>query len=133
MSTDPDPHEENELLDAILADPAWSEANEQSKQEAVREMQRVKWRARAHTLLRCAAVFAVLVASVSTMLLNGDRSTSGGHIAQQETRPALLQEAEIGDDELLAMLPAGSAVVAQVNGEAVLVFLDPQIEAQFAR
>jgi len=54
-------------------------------------------------------------------------------VAQQETGSALLKDAKIGDDELLAMLPAGSAVVAQVNGETVLVFLDPQIEAQFAR
>lgn len=131
MSTDSESHEENELLDAILADSTWSEASERSKQEALREMQRGKWRARAHTLLRCAAVFAVLAASVGTMLINGGRSTSGGHIAQQETGSAILQETEIGDDELLAMLPAGSAVVAQVNGETVLVFLDPQVEAQF--
>ena len=133
MSTDPDSPEENELLDAILADPDWTAANERSKQEAVREMQRAKWRARARTLLRCAAVFAVLATCVSTMVLNRGRSTSGGHVAQQETGSALLKDAKIGDDELLAMLPAGSAVVAQVNGETVLVFLDPQIEAQFAR
>ena len=132
MKTDPRHDGQPDLLDVILADDEWTAASERSRRAALLEMRRAKWHQRAQTLLRCAAVLAVLAVGVSTMLLNGDLSDVDGQ-PSTGNRLKHVEAAQIGDEELLAMLPEGSAVVAQVNGETVLVFLDPEIEAQFVR
>lgn len=129
MKTGPEPHDEDRLLDAILADDGWTETSSRIRNEGLREMRRAKWEGRVPTLLRCAAVVAVLFALITTVIFSGNRPATGD---VKTASPAPKMET-IDDNELLAMLPEGSAVVAQVNGETVLVFLDPEVEAAFAR
>jgi hypothetical protein len=130
MKNGPDSKDQDRLLDAILADESWTEASNRMRAAGVRKMRQGKWRDRGRLLLRCAAVVTVLAGLITSMVMSGHRMTESLAPTNVSAEPELEM---IGDAELLALLPEGSAVVAQVNGETMLVFLDPDVEAAFAR
>ena len=133
MKNEPEPKDQDQLLHAILDDESWAAASEQMRAAGLQEIRRGKWRRRSHLVLRCAAVLAVLAALITSIMISGNRPTDS-HTVAEPTEMAKESKLEIIDDaQLLAMLPEGSAVVAEVNGEAVLVFLDPEGEALYAR
>jgi hypothetical protein len=124
MKNDREPNEVNGLLNAVLADDDWHALNCSLKREALTAIGVARRRRRLVIWFgqgTCAA--ALLVGAVWWL-----RPPSRGDmtVAEISGQPpsAHTEKHFIGEDEMLAMFPAGSCVVAEVNGQKTLVFFD---------
>src|SRR6185436_852521 len=120
----------DKLLDAVLADDEWH-----ALQCAVREQgllalearrRRRRWRI-GLSQAACAAI--VVLAAVSAWHSNRLPHPPGIQVAS--TAP-VTSASFISEEEMLAMFPKGSCIVAEVDGQRQLVFLEPaQAQAGF--
>jgi len=126
MKTNPDPHEEDALLEAVLRDDSWQAANATAKQEALGVFQA---RQRLRRLTRWGGAAAALaVAAAACWIISQPDKTSpraAVHIAGPNPIKYLT------DDELLALFPPGSCFLAEVDGQKELVFFDPKVEREY--
>ena len=118
------PESNDVLLNVVLADEAWHAVNSSLKREALAVIgaQRRKQRLRLWT--GGAACAALLLIGVGSWLR--PTAPSPAPVAQTSGQPAA-PRAEvqfISEEEMLAMFPPGSCVVAEVNGRKELVFFD---------
>jgi hypothetical protein len=124
MKNDRESNEADALLNAVLADDGWHALNSSLKREALAvmgaEMGRRRWR----IWIGRMACAAVLLGGAGWWL----RPTAPGpaQLAQTPGQPAPRGRGVqfIGEEEMLAMFPSGSCVVAEVNGQKELVFFD---------
>jgi len=133
MKTNPDPENEDALLEAVLRDDGWQAANAAGKAAALSVFQA---RQRVRRLARWgggAAVLAV-VAVCAARWLAGPVAEAPPRLAviQPEAPPAQPEKAKyLTDGELIALFPPGSCFLAEVDGQKKLVFFDPQVERQY--
>jgi hypothetical protein len=124
MKTDREPNDIDGLLNAVLGDDEWRTLNGALKNEAVAAMGATRRRRRLLFRMGQAACAAALLIGAGWWLLppapgHGRAVTMSG----QPTLPGTGKQF-ISEEEMLAMFPAGSCVVAEVNGQKTLVFFD---------
>ena len=119
-----EPNDVDGLLNAVLADDDWRALNCSLKREALTAMVAERRRRRLRLWLGQAACAAVLLVGAESWL----RPPAPVHalVARRSGQPASPGAGErfISEEQMLAMFPAGSCVVAEVNGEKELVFFD---------
>jgi hypothetical protein len=127
MDTNPDNDPQDDLLDAILGTDA-EEPLAVSRSAALKEFRRAKWRRRRPLLQNIAAMAAVLCLLLYTLAPRDHNPTPGSLTEFPQPKFVPLE-----DEELLALFPQGSCLLAQIDGRTELVFLDPDVEAQYLR
>jgi hypothetical protein len=123
------------LLDALLADETWDTCSGQVHHNGLAALRATKKsRGRHTTAVQMIAVIAVFSAA-ATVLIQPERGwlsrssvESAGPSPQQAT-PAPLQSTTaqisyITEDQMVAMFPEGSCVLAEIDGHKQLVVLD---------
>lgn len=124
MKNVPESTDGDELLDAVLADDEWHALNRSLKREALAAM------GAAHRTRRCRRWLTQTVCAIGLVAGAGWwwRSPTPPHppVAQKSGQPALpgAEDAFVSEETMLAMFPAGTCVVAEVDGRKELVFFD---------
>jgi hypothetical protein len=130
MKNDREPNDVDGLLNAVLAGDDWQALNCSLKREALTAFGAARRRRRVLLWFGQAACAAVLLSGAARWL----RPPTRGDVTVAETSkqlsPALTEEHFISEKEMLAMFPAGSCVVAEVNGQKTLVFFDAKKAAE---
>ncbi|MGA2540642.1 MAG: hypothetical protein ABSG78_03650 [Verrucomicrobiota bacterium] len=133
MKTNPDPDNEDPLLEAVLRDDSWRAASAAGKAEALgvfAARQRVRrWTRRGGGL----AALAV-VAACAAHWLAGPAAPPPRLLAVRPPGPPPAQPEKsiyLTDGELLALFPEGSCFLAEVDGKKKLVFFDPEVEREY--
>jgi hypothetical protein len=126
MKKPSEPKERAALLEGVLADEDWQALNLALKQDALavlgaRKRQR-RWFGQAATLGAIALGFAVVV--WSSRRPGQDMVLKPGPSSSAATAGPMAQF--ISEQEMLALFPAGSCVLAEIDGKKQLVFFDPQ-------
>jgi hypothetical protein len=126
------------LADAVLADESWSKLSGSLRTEAL-DVLRAGSRARSvRTGLAQAACLAGLLSSLFFLSLGHKRATPATSHANNFTTmsqavsplpakasdPTEAKPRYISEDQMLKMFPAGSCIVAEINGRQQLVFLE---------
>jgi hypothetical protein len=131
MNSNLDPEKEGILLDTVLRDEEWQAANGELKTAALAAFhQRQQGRRWARAV---GAMVVLAVASALAFHWSGRRAEVP---LQVVARPGQVPKnsAEVrylSDEELLALFPKGSCVLAEVDGRKELVFLDPKLERTY--
>jgi len=124
MKNEREPNEIHGLLNAVLADDDWRALNSSLKNEALAAIGAARRRRRLLFRMGQAACAAALLIGAGRWWLpptpgHGPVATRSGQPASPGTGKQFISE-----EEMLAMFPAGSCVVAEVNGRKTLVFFD---------
>lgn len=133
MKNNREPNDVDGLLNALLADDDWHALNSSLKHEAVAAMGMIRRRRRLRLWLGQAACAAMLLAGAAWWLRPS--APDGVPLAETFGQPvsAKTEDKFISEEEMLAAFPAGSCVVAEINGQKTLVFFDAkQAEEGFA-
>lgn len=128
MNSNLDPERENALLDAVLRDEAWQGTNAALKIDALVAFRR---RQRLRRLTRVAATVLVLCALLALALRwsRPPAATPSPVVTRRSPSPKTAEAVRyLTDEELLALFPGGSCVLAEIDGRKELVFLDPKLE-----
>jgi hypothetical protein len=130
MNTDRAKHSEAErMMDAALADSGWDVYEAKLQNSALATFSKAARRRRFfRSVAQVSSVFIVLATAV--WLSRAPRSNrisqtlvaAGGRSLPTETLAHTITE-----QEMLAMFPAGSCALAEINGEKQLVFFDERI------
>ena len=128
MKTNPDPHDEDALLDAVLRDDSWQEANAAGKAEALGVFQ-ARQRLRRLTRWGGAAAALAVAAAACWIISRPDKTPPRVAIHIAGTRPKPITY--LTDSELLALFPPGSCFLAEVDGQKKLIFFDPKVEREY--
>ena len=126
MKNGREPNDADGLLNAVLADADWQALNCSLKGEALATVGAVRrkrrWRL---SVVRVAAVAVLVIAAVwwlhSPAQNPGPATGAPGPSVRSD-----LGDIFISEDQMLAMFPPGSCVVAEVDGQKELVFLDAE-------
>ena len=112
------------LLNAVLADEAWHALNSSLKREALAAIGAQRRRHRLQLWTGGVACAALLLIGVGWWLRPA--APSPAPVARTSGQPASpgAELQFISEEEMLAMFPPGSCVVAEVNGRKELVFFD---------
>jgi hypothetical protein len=123
------PTEGDLLLDYALADDSWRAYDAELRHHArVVFGKAVRRRKLGHLALRTSAAFILLAAVVLTSRAPRSSPASQTLAAAGGQNPADHSAIHtITEAEMLAMFPAGSCAVAEINGEKQLVFFDDRI------
>jgi len=118
------PNDLEALLNAVLADDDWQALNGTLKREALAAFGVERRRPRLRRSLEHAACMATLLAWVGWWLCSAIPGPAP--IAQKPGRIGLSAVGKpfISEEQMLAMFPAGSCVVAEIDGQKELVFFD---------
>jgi hypothetical protein len=124
MKNDCEPNDVDGLLNALLADDDWHALNGSLKREALAVMGAAKRRRRLRLWFGQAACVAALLVGAAWWLRPPTPGTAP--VAETSGQPgsARAEEQFISEEEMVAMFPTGSCVVAEVNGQKTLVFFD---------
>jgi hypothetical protein len=129
MKTTPD-SDQDRLLDATLADDQWQAFAESLRVRALATFhgaqRRRQWQVRGMQ----AAMVAVLLGGGLAILRRLDSPPAPIKRPPVPTRAPASSIRVVSEQELLAMFPPGSCVVAEINGQKELVLLDPARAAQ---
>ena len=132
------PTEEEALLNAVLGDESWQALNSRLKSQAMRVMCAANYKRRVGLRAGQTACAAALFVSVMwwlgllpqrAIIQQGPHHVDVAETTQKAEAPLPLATAArfISEEEMLAMFPPGSCVVAEINGQKQLVILDPKI------
>ncbi len=133
MKTNPDPENDDVLLEAVLRDDGWLTANSAAKARALGVF-RARQRVRRWTRWGGGVAALALTAACAAHWLAGPVAVSPQRraIRTAEPPPVKPEKAKyLTDDELLALFPAGSCFLAEVDGKKKLVFFDPKVEREY--
>ena len=114
------------LLDAVLADDSWHVLNGGLKQQALAAMAQARRRRRLRVQIGQAALVVMLLGSLAWWFHQPDSRTIATVPALDSPRPTTHQERFISEEEMLALFPPGSCVVAEIDGRKELVFFDAE-------
>lgn len=122
MKTDREPNDVGRLLNAVLADDDWRALNCSLKRVALTAIGTASRRRRLRLWTGQLACATLLLVGAGWWL----RPRTDVPVAELSRRPASSRPERrfISEEELVAMFPAGSCVVAEVNGHKTLVFFD---------
>ena len=127
MKTNPDPHEEDPLLEAVLRDDGWQAANAAAKALALAAFQT---RHRLRRMTRWGAGLAALaVMAAAAFWIAGQPGQAPQRLALKTPEPRPVKY--LTDAELLALFPPGSCFLAEVDGRKKLIFFDPNVEREY--
>jgi hypothetical protein len=128
MKTNPDPHDEDPLLEAVLRDDGWQAANAAAKAQALAAFQT---RHRLRRLTRWGAGLAALavMAAAAAYWIIGPAEQTPPRLALKVSEPHPVKY--LTDAELLALFPPGSCFLAEVDGQKKLIFYDPKVEREY--
>jgi len=123
MKTKADPHLDSPALEAVLTDEAFSSFADSLKQAGVQAVRRRRHFRQARITL------SQLACIIGALALFWFSSQKPQRLATLPTFPAPIRPDAasahyISEDQMLAMFPSGSCVIAEVNGRKELVFLD---------
>ncbi len=127
MRTNPDPEQDDALLDALLRDENWQTTNAAFKAEALGTF---RARQRLRRLARWAgsvAALAAVIAGVALWLSEPAAAPRQIMVAQVVVPKAPNKPRDLTDQELIAAFPKGSCFIAEVDGKKELVFFDPEV------
>jgi hypothetical protein len=132
MKTNPDPDNEDPLLEAILRDDDWQAANAAGKAEALRLFQ-TRRRIRCLTQWGGGLAGLAMLAVCAAHWLARPPAPIPVRVAQTAPAPPAPPEKSIylTDGQLLALFPRGSCFLAEVDGKKKLVFFDPEVEREY--
>ncbi len=128
----PAPSDHTPLLDAVLGDESWDALSASIRSEALHAIQRRK-RNRA---VRIAVLQVICLLGVLSAVLFWPGSPThrdqpllsvskvSKTVLASNTSDKNLKSHFISEDQMLAMFPPGSCVLAEINGRKELVFLD---------
>ena len=124
MKNDREPIDVDELLNIVLSDNDWHALNCSLRYEALAAIGMARRRRRFMVWMRQAACAAALLIGAGWWLRSP--APVNAPVVKTSTKPAvaLTQEQFISEEEMLAMFPRGSCLVAEVNGQKTLVFFD---------
>jgi hypothetical protein len=112
------------LLDVVLADAPWQTLNSSLRCEALAALGVRRRKRRMRFWLGQAACAAAILLAAAWWL--APTPPNAGRAARKSGPPVLRDPKTqfISEEEMLAMFPPGSCVVAEVNGQKELVFFD---------
>jgi hypothetical protein len=124
MKKDREPNEVDELLNAVLSDDDWRALNCSLKREALAAIGVARRRRRFMVWMGQAACAAALLTGVGWWSRPVDPVSVPVVKTSAKPAPARTHKQFISEEEMLAMFPPGSCLVAEVNGQKTLVFFD---------
>ena len=114
------------LLNAVLADDDWHALNGGLKQQALAAMAQERRRRRLRVQIGQAALVVILLGSLAWWFHQPDSRAIATVSAPDSPRPTTHQDRFISEEEMLALFPPGSCVVAEIDGRKELVFFDAE-------
>jgi hypothetical protein len=113
------------LLDAVLGDPGWQEWNSSLRQRSAVKVSATRRMRRIRLHLAQAAGAALALGAVWWAPWTQTRTQMATAI---NSAPTLIAPDPqfISEQQMLTLFPAGSCVIAEVNGQKELVFFDAQ-------
>jgi len=128
MKTDKQVRDEddNGLLNAVLADDNWHALNGGLKQQALAAMAQARRRRHLRVQIGQAALVVMLLGSLAWWFHHPASRTIATVATPDSPRPTTHQDRFISEEEMLALFPAGSCVVAEIDGRKELVFFDAE-------
>jgi hypothetical protein len=131
MNSNLDREKENAVLDAVLRDEEWQAAAATLKAGALATFHQ---RQRQRRLTRAAGAALVLTAAfVVAFHWSGRRAANPSQVvASRGQTPKKSGEVRyLSDEELVALFPKGSCLLAEVDGRKELIFLDAKVERTY--
>ena len=124
MKNDRESNDDDPLLNAVFADDGWHAWNSSLKRQALAGLASARRRRQMRIWLARAACAVVLLAGAGWWMHTPTPIPSP--VARSSTPPALPVSGThfITEEQMLAMFPPESCVVAEVNGQKALVFFD---------
>jgi hypothetical protein len=123
-----------ELLDTILSDDSWRDISKRSQASALGALRRRRrMRVVSSVALQSVMALAALAAALSLSKVFPRRPHAPELVMNAKTPQVDSTEAAshyISEQQMLAMLPKGSCVIAEVNGVRQIVFLDSKENSQ---
>jgi hypothetical protein len=130
MNTDRAKHSEAErMVNAALADSGWDEYEAKLQNSALETFSKAARRRRFfRSMAQVSSVFIVLAGVVwLSRAPRSVRSSQTQVAGGGQSLPAETLAHTITEQEMLAMFPAGSCALAEINGQKQLVFFDERI------
>jgi hypothetical protein len=134
VKTAPESPSLDRLIDAVLADDDWHALKANLHTQALGALAAARRKRQRRSRLLQGVVGAMLLAAFGWTLTSpvsfrspAIRSTTLS--AGPGPAPVPAASSYISEAEMLAMFPAGSCVVAEIDGQKEVIFLDPQIAA----
>ena len=129
MKTFPDSDNNEDLLDAVLGDDQW-QATSEATRRAVSDSLRSRRRQRRIGQWTSGVVAAAcLVAGVLSLVRPGGKTAAPVAAIQNVPVPSAKSKT-LSREELVALFPKGSCIIAEINGRTKLVFFDKEIETR---
>jgi hypothetical protein len=129
-------HSNNEghpkLIHRALADENWTAFDAQLRDRALQTFAGAKRRRHFAFLTAQAAAILVVVGALALVLAHHSRPmpASESTLAADVERAGSSLPNTITEEQMLAMFPRGSCLVAEINGQRRLVFLDPRAASE---
>mgnify|MGYP003577250458 CR=1 FL=1 len=124
MKNDREPNDVDELLNAVLSDDDWHALNCSLRHEALAAIGVARRRRRFMVWMGQAACIAALLIGGGRWLRPPAPVNAPMVKTSVKPAPTRTQEQFISEEEMVAMFPRGSCLVAEVNGHKMLVFFD---------
>src|ERR1043166_6653743 len=120
---------QGKLINRALADENWNAFDGQLRKDALQRFAAANRRRGFGFLTAQAAAILVGAGTLTVILFHHSQpmpaSRSSLSADVQKADPSLPNA--ITEEQMLAMIPRGSCLVAEINGQKQLVFLDPQV------
>jgi hypothetical protein len=134
MNKPASPSDQTDLLDAVLSDEHWNAVSSSIRHEALQVVQRRRKQRKVRIAMLQAFCLLGVLSSVVYWSVISARQTKTANLPQHETQTtaignggnADLKSHLISEAQMLAMFPPGSCLLAEVNGQKELVFLEPE-------
>jgi hypothetical protein len=129
MNNQLDDEGQGKLIHRVLTDDNWDAFDAQLRNDALQTFAAAKRRRRFAYLTAQVAAILVLAGGLTAILLHHPQPapSSGSAMAAEVEKDAAALPNTISEEQMLAMFPRGSCLIAEINGEKQLVFLDPKM------
>jgi hypothetical protein len=128
MKTDENMNDCEGMLDAVLTDERWQTVSEDLKHQALGALRHARQRRQLRMQIS-QAIFALILLGSLAWWFHSPASKSKSVVSQTAdaippVSSAASQGPFVSEEEMLAMFPPGSCVLAEVDGRKELVFFD---------
>ncbi len=129
MNNRSDRSENHALIDGALADEAWSAFDSRLRHDALCSFAAAKNRRRTQSLALRICALLLLPIAVIFLTLRSDSTSKLTSVSNNNplNPPPAAPRSVVSEQEMLAMFPPGSCLIAEINGQRQLVFLDPKL------